>query len=98
MARFMVSAATLEREVIDQPSTISLIFILTPKSATASAPLDNRFYEYDPSSRTWLDLTDVSQFGQTKPPARKAHGLSSSNGKLYIFGGETNESGLICIW
>jgi hypothetical protein len=73
-----------------------LVFILTPKSATATAPLDNRFYEYDPSSRTWSDLTDVSQFGQTKPPARKAHGLSSSNGKLYMFGGETNESGLIC--
>ncbi len=38
----------------------------------------------------------MSLFGRTKPPARKAHGLSSSNGKLYIFGGETNESGWLC--
>ena len=59
-----------------------------------AALLDNRFYEYDPATRTWTDLTDLLQFGKVTPPARKAHGLSSSNGKIYVFGGQTNISGM----
>jgi len=60
--------------------------------AGAGAPLDDRLYVFDPATRTLTDLTDLSK---VTPPARKSHGFSSSNGKLFVFGGQTNQSGSI---
>ncbi len=61
------------------------------------AELFNDFYEYDPSSYTWTNLTDLSQFTSVIPPARKSHGFSSSETKLYVFGGLTSKSGELAL-
>jgi hypothetical protein len=57
------------------------------------AELFNDFYEYDPVSYTWSNLTDLSQFSSVYPPPRKSHGFASSGTKLYVFGGQVSKSG-----
>ena len=52
------------------------------------------FYEYDPISHTWSNLSDLKQFGPVKPTMRKSHGFVSANGKLYVFGGLVGQTGI----
>ena len=83
----------------DQPMSLKRFKIIIWNSFLwlikfVAAPLDDRLYEYDPATRTWTDLTDLFLFGKVTPPARKAHGLSSSSGNLYVFGGQINISGV----
>ncbi len=47
----------------------------------------NDLFEIDIQTRTWTELTG---HGQGQPIARGGHGVSSIDGKFYIFGGSTN--------
>lgn len=45
----------------------------------------NDFYMLDPETDVWTDLSLVAQ--GTPPKPRGGHGFTSSNGRLYVFGG-----------
>jgi hypothetical protein len=82
-------------EAIRNISTADLIFTPEQSKFVNLAGLYDDFHEYDLSSHTWSDLSNLNQFGTVKPSARKSHGFVSSGGKLFVFGGLTDTSGKV---
>jgi hypothetical protein len=51
----------------------------------AAGMLDDLHF-YNPTNRTWTDLSGESVSGQV-PAARSEHGFTAVRGQLYVFGG-----------
>ena len=54
----------------------------------------NDLYMLHLSTKTWSDLTYIVD--GPRPSPREGHGFASANGKLFVFGGDSNAGESTC--
>ena len=69
------------------PSLFPIIFFCV--WAVPSPVLFNDVWRFDPASKFWTNISVNSQ--GSAPSERYGMGLTSGNGKLYVYGGNTRE-------
>jgi hypothetical protein len=58
----------------------------SPLPPLPAADMLDDLHVYDPTNRTWTDLSGSSASGPV-PVARYRHGFTAAGGQLYVFGG-----------